>query len=155
MLKELRLEKELTQEKAAEILGVSRKTLIRYEKDESRLPEKKLNYYCRLLQEHCLIDESHGVLTLDRIKKICQDVLKEYAVEYGYLFGSYAKGKATETSDVDLLISSSETGLRFYDMVEVLRESLNKKVDVLEVGQLSGNMQLPKEILKDGIKVYG
>ena len=129
--------------------------MIRYEKDESRLSKKKLNYYCKLLQEYCLIDESHGVLTLDRIKKICQDVLKGYAVEYGYLFGSYAKGKATETSDVDLLISSSETGLGFYDMVEVLRETLNKKVDVLEVGQLSGNMQLIKEILKDGIKVYG
>ena len=51
---------------------------------------------------------------------------------YCYLFGSYAKGKATEQSDVDLLISTKATGLRFYEIAERLRESLHKKVDLVE-----------------------
>ena len=44
--------------------------------------------------------------------------------------GSYAKGKATETSDIDLFVSDSITGLKFYELAEKLRESLHKKVDL-------------------------
>ena len=79
----------------------------------------------------------------------------DYDVEYCYLFGSYAKGKATEESDVDLLVSTSVTGMRFYEIVEALREGLKKKVDLLNVEQLKDNLELLNEILKDGIKVYG
>ena len=81
--------------------------------------------------------------------------MPSYDVGYCYLFGSYAKGKATEKSDVDLLVSTSVTGIRFYDLIEALREELGKKLDVLDLGQLSGNDELVNEILKDGIKVYG
>ena len=34
-------------------------------------------------------------------------VMEEYDVEYCYLFGSYAKGYATDGSDVDICISSN------------------------------------------------
>ena len=81
--------------------------------------------------------------------------MPSYDVGYCYLFGSYAKGKATEKSDVDLLVSTSVTGIRFYDLIEALREELGKKLDVLDLCQLSGNDELVNEILKDGIKVYG
>ena len=40
-----------------------------------------------------------------------------------YLFVFYAKGKATEKSDVDLLIFMPFNGFRFYEFVEVLCES--------------------------------
>ena len=76
-------------------------------------------------------------------------------MEYGYLFGSYAKGKATERSDVDLLVAMPTNGLKFFGLVEALREGLNKKVDVLDIGQLNNNIALTQEILKDGIKIYG
>lgn len=72
-----------------------------------------------------------------------------------YLFGSYAKGRATETSDVDILVSTSVTGLEFFGLVEELRVELHKKVDVLDKNQLTGNLELTEEILKDGIKIYG
>ena len=87
--------------------------------------------------------------------EISADMLKEYGVEYGYLFGSYAKGKATERSDVDLLVAMPTNGLKFFGLVEALREGLNKKVDVLDIGQLNNNIALTQEILKDGIKIYG
>lgn len=70
-----------------------------------------------------------------------------------YLFGSYAKGKATEPSDVDLLISTSVSGMTFYDLVEFLREALQKKVDVLNREQLNDNSQLINEILRHGVKI--
>ena len=39
-------------------------------------------------------------------------------VQYQYLFGSYAKGNATEGSDVDLLVSTDVRGLKFYGLAE-------------------------------------
>ena len=82
-------------------------------------------------------------------------VFQNYPVEYCYLFGSYAKGIATETSDVDLLLRTDTTGIKFYGLVERLRETLKKNVDVLEVRQLTNNPELINEILRDGVKIYG
>ena len=76
-------------------------------------------------------------------------------MEYCYLFGSYAKGLASETSDVDLLLRTDTTGIKFYGLVERLRETLKKNVDVLEVRQLTNNPELINEILRDGVKIYG
>ena len=44
------------------------------------------------------------MLTIDDIKKAVAKVGKKYGIKNAYLFGSYAKGTATEGSDVDLLI---------------------------------------------------
>ena len=154
-LKELRLSKNLTQAEAAKILGVTRKTYYSYEQgsiDESSL---KYKYIVNALEQVGLLDEEHGILTLEQIKGICGEVFKEYQVEYCYLFGSYAKGKATETSDVDLLVSTQTTGMAFFGLVETLREQLGKKIDLLDVAQLKNNTTLVQEILKDGIKIYG
>ena len=41
-LKKLRLEKGLTQEKASQLLGVSRRTYVTYEKDEGKIPPIKI-----------------------------------------------------------------------------------------------------------------
>ena len=154
-LKNLRLEKGLTQEKASQLLGVSRKTYLTYEKDESKISPMKLEFFLHTLKKYGVIDETHGILTLEAIKKICNDVLNEYNVEYAYLFGSYAKGVATEFSDIDLLVSMPVNGLAFYELIETLREKLKKKVDLLDIGQLNNNPQLVQEILRDGVKIYG
>lgn len=154
-LKSIRKANGLTQAQAARILGVSRRTYIDYETDESKLPEVKRKFLCRTLEEYGRIDEEHGLLTVERIKEICSPILEEYGAEYCYLFGSYAKGRATEKSDVDLLVAMPLNGLKFFGLVESLREGLKKKVDVLDIAQLNNNAALIQEILKDGIKIYG
>ncbi len=154
-LKDIRLSKGLTQDQAAKYLGISRRTYIKYENNETYVSEIKYKFLCQSLEGFGFIDEEHGILTMDQIKTTCEEVFKEYGVEYGYLFGSYAKGKAKETSDVDLLVSVSMDGLKFFGLIESLREGLKKKVDVLGLGQLNNNTELVKEILKDGIKIYG
>ena len=100
------------------------------------------------------VDEEHGILTLDDITKKCTKVFEGYDVQFCYLFGSYAKNKATPVSDVDLLISADVKGLKFYGMVEELRVALKKRVEVLDINQLKDNLNLTEEILKDGIKIY-
>jgi len=44
------------------------------------------------------------VISHQEIKKVCQSILENYPDISCYLFGSYAKGTPTETSDIDLLI---------------------------------------------------
>lgn len=154
-LKELRKQKGLTQKKCAELIGIPMRTFQRYENDDNGQNTIKYKYIFEKLEQYGFIDENHGVLSVREIKEICAEVLGDYDVKYCYLFGSYAKGKATEKSDVDLLISTSATGMLFFDLVEVLREKLKKKVDALNQGQINDNLELLNEILKDGIKIYG
>ena len=112
-------------------------------------------YMLEKIQDRNKIDEEHGVLSIEMIKKVTADVCSEYLVDYCYLFGSYAKGTANEKSDVDLLISTSIKGLSFYELIEKLREQLHKKVDVLDLKQLLNNESLLNNVLKEGIKIYG
>ncbi len=60
-----------------------------------------------------------------------------------------------ESSDIDLLVCGNISGLKFYGILEELRSTLHKQVDVLDINQLNNNLDLPKEILKDGIRIYG
>lgn len=154
-LKDVRLQCNLTQEKAAQILGVTRRTYINYESGKIDENSLKYKFLVETLKQANLIDEEHGLLTLEQIKTICSEIFKDYDVEYCYLFGSYAKGKATEKSDVDLLVSMQLNGLKFFELIELLREKLKKKVDLLDVAQLNNNSALVQEILRDGIKIYG
>ncbi|MBR7078285.1 MAG: nucleotidyltransferase domain-containing protein [Clostridia bacterium] len=154
-LKSLRTEKGLTQADCSRYLQIPLRTYKRYEAEETRESSVKYRYMVDRLMAYGIVDEEHGLLTIEQIKNVCENVLPAYDAEYCYLFGSYAKGVATETSDVDLLVSVPLNGLRFYELAEMLRENLNKKVDLLDETQLHNNPELLHEILKDGIKVFG
>lgn len=154
-LKELRKKNKLTQVACAEYLGVPLRTYQNYETQPAKIDSIKYAFMIQKLEEYGFVDETHGILTVEQIKSTCAAVFKKYSIAYCYLFGSYAKGKATEESDVDLLISTPITGMKFYDLVEAVREALQKKVDILNREQLNDNPELVDEILKDGIKIYG
>ena len=153
-LKQLRLSKKLTQQEACDILGVSLRSYKEYENNEKKAGTFKYRSMISELEKYVVLDEEHGILTLDEIKDGCKAVLDEYDVKYCVLFGSYAKGKATQTSDVDLLVSTDIVGLKFFGIAERLREKLHKKVDLLDLRQLADNQALIDEILKDGVRVY-
>ncbi len=154
-LKQFRQEKGLTQVKCAEFLQIPLRTYKRYEADETKIDRIKYQYILQRLHEYGLVDETHGLLSLEQITDICGRILPDYSVDYCYLFGSYAKGTASEQSDVDLLVSIPVDGLKFFELLERLREGLKKKVDLLDTAQLRNNETLVQEILKDGIKIYG
>ena len=154
-LKDLRKEKKMTQQEVADLAGILLRSFKTYENDETKSDSIKYKYLMEQLTKVNFIDEEHGLLDVDDIKRKCTKVLEQYDVNFCYLFGSYAKGKETPTSDVDLLISANIKGLKFYGLVEELRTVLHKKVDVLDMNQLKENLELTEEILKDGVKIYG
>lgn len=154
-IKDIRQSHGMTQEAAAQFLKIPLRTYKRYESDEEQIPPIKKQYILAQLQSLGVVDENHGVLTVESIRQICAQVLAAFNVDFCYLFGSYAKGRATETSDVDLFLNTEINGLEFFGLVEALRNALNKRVDVLNQKQVLNNEQLLKEIMKEGIKIYG
>ena len=154
-IRELREKLGLTQKQCAEKLGIPRRTYERYENLPNRRGTFKYKQIYKELEELGKVDEEHGILPLETIKNVAKEVFDDYNVKYAYLFGSYAKGKANEKSDVDLLVSTTVTGLQYYGLIEELREKLCKKIDLLNIEQLKGNLDLLNEILTDGIKIYG
>ena len=136
------------------LLGISTRTYIRYENDDNKKNTLKYNYIYEKLSQYNIVDEEHGILTILQIQEKCKDIFEEFDVNYCYLFESYAREEATEISDIDLFISMPVNGLRFYELIEKLREKLKKKIDLLDESQIENNSKLALEILKDGIKIY-
>ena len=117
-------------------------------------PEKKL---LSLIKQY-EITETHGLLTIGKIKESLTKLFdSQYSgdIEFCYLFGSYAKGYAKETSDVDLCVATSLTGFKFVGLSESIRITLHKNIDLIRFNNLKDNMELLNEIMKDGIKIYG
>ena len=153
-LKELRQSKNLTQLQVANMLKISLRSYKQYENEKEKQGTFKYNYIYDELSKYGFVDEEHGILSIDDIKRSVSQVLSQHEVEYCYLFGSYARGEANEKSDVDLLVATEITGMAFFGLCEYLREALHKKVDLLNLAQLNNNKQLLYEVLKDGVKIY-
>lgn len=153
-LKSLRIKAGMTQSEVANLSGISLRSYKTYENEPLKKGTPLYNYLTELIQKKSFVDEEHGILSLKTIIDCCSSVFEMYDVEYCYLFGSYSRNEATEKSDVDLLVSTSITGMDFYGLAERLRQALKKKVDVLGLEQLNNNQELLHDILKEGIKIY-
>ena len=104
--------------------------------------------------------ESGGVLmskiySLSELKSILNPVFSEHGVRKAVLFGSYAKGTATEHSDVDLLVDSGLRGLKFFGLLESVTCALNIPVDLLDVTQIEHGSKVEHEIQNSGVAIYG
>lgn len=91
---------------------------------------------------------------LQAIQTKLEPVFRKYQVGRVLLFGSYAKGVAGETSDVDLCVDSGLRGLEFVGLTEAVREALRKDVDVLDVSHIEEGSQIDREIRETGVVIY-
>jgi len=88
------------------------------------------------------------------------EILEELPVTHAILYGSYARGDATATSDIDLAVEceSSLTSVeRTQTRVAIIeRLSTTLETDDVDVIPLSqAPVELVEEIFRDGILVYG
>lgn len=87
-----------------------------------------------------------------------QEVVSPIAIRYGvkriYLFGSYAKGKANEKSDVDLIIEKGKpmSLLRLAGMRQNIQEALGLPVDLITTTGMDEDFK--KEIEGTEILLY-
>ena len=91
--------------------------------------------------------------TIQDIQQIVSRLAKEYGAERVYLFGSYARGEATEQSDIDLRIDKGEIrGLRFAGLLGDLEEALGNKVDLISTAGM--DEQFLEAIRPDEMLLY-
>ena len=156
-LKLIRASKRMTQKDAALAIGISLRSYKTYENDPKMQKMLKYTYLCERLEAHIPVDEKHGILTEEDIRRSVRKILNEYEgeVRYAVLYGAYAKDKKPHPADtVDLLVCTRVSGLRFYDMKNRLRDALRKNVLLTESRELMKNESLLDEILTTGKRIY-
>lgn len=93
--------------------------------------------------------------TVEDIRTALAPVFEEYGTKSAVLFGSFAKGEASEYSDVDLLVDSGLYGLEFCGLLESLRMALDDRpVDVIDVCEIHRGSRIDREIAATGVKIF-
>lgn len=82
------------------------------------------------------------------------EICKRNDISYCALFGSFARGDAEESSDIDLLVRFSKPkGFNWIDAALEIEDELGRKVDLVTEGSLSPYVR--EHALKDIKILYG
>lgn len=98
------------------------------------------------------------IYTIDEIKDIVAPIARRHGVKRVYLFGSYARGCATTSSDVDLCVDApSLRGLfALGDLYADFEEALGKELDLVTVNAVrrGDNKPFAENLQKDQVLIY-
>lgn len=95
-----------------------------------------INYYSYLKKK-----KANAKINIFQIKKALGEIIKsmnDNKVKKAYLFGSFARGDETKSSDIDIRIVEDE-GLSLIDLSYInfeLKNKLNREVDIVATGGL-------------------
>lgn len=94
------------------------------------------------------------IYTIEEIKHKITPIAREYGIDSISLFGSYAKGKANDDSDLDFVMDKGElTGLiQYISLVNTLEKEFNCHVDLISKG--SSNKKFLVSIENDEVLLY-
>lgn len=105
------------------------------------------------------------VYTIDEIKERVMPVAEKYSLKAVYIFGSYARGEATDDSDIDFLVDISGSSIKsLFDMGGLyndLCESIGKEIDLVDtqtLEQRSTKTRMPffvENLMAERKRVYG
>ena len=88
--------------------------------------------------------------TIGEITARIQPVAERYGLKAVFLFGSYARGTATDDSDIDLLVDTDGTEIKSLLQLSALycdlEEALEKPVDLVTLRSLEQPPQSAREI---------
>lgn len=99
---------------------------------------ESINGYINELIEN---DIHHNVLTIKEIKNKILPIFKKHNINEAYLFGSYARGEAKNTSDIDIYCESGnvKTLIEQGFFEDELTKALKKDVDIVFIGSKMDN----------------
>ena len=96
------------------------------------------------------------MLSIEEIISYIIPVIKKYPIEKVILFGSYARGDASDTSDVDLVVESGGKmrNSKIFTLGGELLVALPVRVDVYDILEIKESSPLYNSIREDGIVIY-
>lgn len=99
---------------------------------------------------------SEKIYTIDEIRQILKELLKDEPVYKVILFGSYAKNEADKKSDIDLVIDTNEKlrGFSLLKLICLIQDKLQKKIDAFEKYEIIRDSKIDQEIQRTGVVVY-
>ena len=90
------------------------------------------------------------IYTLEEIRSRTQPIIQKYRIPAMYIFGSYARGQATEDSDLDFLVDTTGTDLtsllRLGALYCDLENAFEKRVDLITVRSIMQNTDMASDI---------
>lgn len=92
------------------------------------------------------------VYSIDEIRVMIEPLLLKYNMASASLFGSYARGTADESSDIDVLLVGNDSfrALGIFGLAEELHRISGKQVDIYELSELdSGSFR--DAVLKEAV----
>lgn len=94
-------------------------------------------------------------MTAQDIITTIKPILQDAGVQKAALFGSVARGEATEDSDIDILVEFGDNGslFGFLRLKTKLQDILHKEVDLVTYKALRS--ELKQQILQDQQAIYG
>ena len=96
------------------------------------------------------------MMTLNELTDILLPVIEESPIKKVTVFGSYARGDATDDSDIDIVIDSGGklNGMNFFIYADKLAEALPVKSDIFESIEIKKPSSLYTRILNEGVVIY-
>jgi predicted nucleotidyltransferase len=96
------------------------------------------------------------VYTTNEIKKKLEPIFNAAPIQTAILFGSYAKGLQTSTSDIDIVIDSKGKllNIKFYGVLEDITQCLGKRVDLIEMSEIQKDSPIYYALENEGIVLY-
>lgn len=94
------------------------------------------------------------VYTIEQIRQITRPIAASYGIRSMRLFGSYARGEATESSDVDILVDRGDirSGFVLGGLYSDLRDGLKKELDMVTLQ--GADEDFLSSIRRDEVLIY-
>ena len=95
------------------------------------------------------------MLSVSQIQQTAEPIMQATNITKLVLFGSYAKGTATQTSDIDFyIITNGITGFAFFDIKARLEDALSAEIDLIPDQDVIPDSPIDKEIRETGVVIY-
>ena len=95
------------------------------------------------------------VYATEEIRKIIEPIAREYGIKRLALFGSYARGEATQKSDIDFHLIDTGGLWGYFKLCgfkQELEERLGVNVDVLTTGSMDS--EVLENVRRDEVLIY-
>lgn len=105
------------------------------------------------------------IYSLDELRQLIRPIAEKYKIPAVYVFGSYARGEATEESDVDIIVDLTGAEMNFPFAIGALyndfEDSLKKKIDLVterslhQSTDLESSLIFRENVFRERREVYG
>ena len=103
------------------------------------------------------------IYTIEEIKRRVLPVIQKYNIPALYLFGSYARGEATEESDLDFLVDTTVTRLTsllslgelYCDLEEIFQKEIDLVTmrSVMQKSQTESDCSFRDTVMKERVRL--